>query len=119
MTTDFWLGMTTLPVATGLVALALITVSRIPTEIFGKCRRGHRIELILDPDDPIVRLVRQAQAMGDGRIHQYLGETTMTCPTCLQCTQRPVYAHSIAVTHDYAIPIATYCPNCPPEGDDE
>lgn len=52
MTTEFWLGMTTLPVATGLVALALITVSRIPTEIFGKCRRGHRIELVRDSEDP-------------------------------------------------------------------
>lgn len=51
MTVEFWLGMTTLPVATGLVALALITVSRIPTEIFGKCRLGHRIELIRDPED--------------------------------------------------------------------
>lgn len=51
MSTEFWLGMTTLPVATGLVALALITVSRIPTEIFGKCRRGHRIELIHNTED--------------------------------------------------------------------
>ena len=52
MTVEFWLGMTTLPVATGLVALALITVSRIPTEIFGKCRHGHRTELIRDHEDP-------------------------------------------------------------------
>lgn len=52
MTVEFWLGMTTLPVAAGLVALALITVSRIPTEIFGKCRRGHRIELVRDSEDP-------------------------------------------------------------------
>lgn len=51
MTIEFWLGMTTLPVATGLVALALITVSRIPTEIFGKCRRGHRAELVHDRED--------------------------------------------------------------------
>ncbi|MGP5484386.1 hypothetical protein ACTXMZ_15530 [Brachybacterium alimentarium] len=51
MSTEFWIGMTTLPVATGLVALALITVSRIPTEIFGKCRRGHRAELVHDRED--------------------------------------------------------------------
>lgn len=72
----------------------------------------------LDPDDPIVRLVRQARAMGDGRIHHYLGDTVTTCPTCMQDSQRTAYAHSLAVSHDYAIPIATHCPNCPPEGED-
>ena len=66
----------------------------------------------LDPNDPIVRLVRQARAGGDKRIHVYLGETTMTCPTCLQCTRRPVYAHSRAVSQDYAIPVAAFCANC-------
>lgn len=73
----------------------------------------------LDPDDPIVRLVRQARAMGDGRIHHYLGDTVTNCPNCMQDSQRTAYAHSLAVSHDYAIPIATYCPNCPPKGDDD
>lgn len=73
----------------------------------------------LDPDDPIVRLVRQARAAHDGRIHHYLGDTTSTCPTCLQCTQRPVYAHSLGVSDEYAIPIGTHCPNCPPDTEDD
>lgn len=71
----------------------------------------------LDPDDPIVRLVRQARAVGDGRIVHYLGDDTTTCPTCRQNTQRPVFAHSLSVSHEYAIRIATRCPNCPPEED--
>ena len=94
---------------------------RVRTEVMlANAERNRTVEdEELDPDDPVVRLVRQARAHGDERIRCYLGETTMTCPTCLQCTQRPVYAHSPAVSREYAIPVATYCTNCPPGEEDE
>lgn len=73
----------------------------------------------LDPDDPIVRLVRQARAVRDGSITRYLGDEVNTCPTCWQNTELSVFAHSSSLSHEYAIRIATYCPNCPPEGDED
>lgn len=92
-----------------LIALLIIRLSRPARPI----RHENRS---LDPDDPIVRLVRQARAARDGRIRLHLGQPA-DCPTCGHHTQRSVFAHSRSVDCEYAIRVATHCPNCPPEGD--
>ena len=48
----------------------------------------------LDPDDPIVRLVRQVRAMQDKAVTRRLSEDATTCPACQQDTRREVLARS-------------------------
>ena len=105
--------MTTIAVtALGILISLLIIRLRRPT------KHLRHEDPSLDPDDPFVRLIRQARAARDGRIRLHLGQPT-DCPTCGHHTQRPVFAHSRSVDCEYAIRIATHCPNCPTEGDDE
>ena len=73
----------------------------------------------LDPDDPIVRLVRQVRAMQDKAVTRRLSEDATTCPACQQDTRREVLARSASLSRDYEICIGTYCPNCPPSEEDE
>lgn len=73
----------------------------------------------LDPDDPIVRLVRQVRAMQDKAVMRRLSEDATACPTCQQDTRHDVLARSASLSRDYEICIGTYCPNCPPSEEDE
>ena len=73
----------------------------------------------LDPDDPIVRLVRQVRAMQDKAVTRRLSEDATTCPKCQQDTRHEVLARSASLSRDYEIRIGTYCPNCPPSEEDE
>lgn len=69
----------------------------------------------LDPNDPAVRLVRQARAVGASEILPFVGDETFPCSTCGQDALRLVYAHAANLSREYAIEVATYCPNCSPE----
>ena len=73
----------------------------------------------LDPDDPVVRLVRQVRAMQDKAVTRRLSEDATTCPTCQQDTRHDLLARSASLSRDYEICIGTYCPNCPPSEEDE
>lgn len=71
----------------------------------------------LDPNDPIVRLVRQARAFGAPAVDLHPRGPVEQCPTCDQETLTPIYASAPGA--DYEICIATHCPNCPPDEEDE
>ena len=73
----------------------------------------------LDPNAPIVRLVRQVRAMQDKAVTRRLSEDATTCPTCQQDTRHDLLARSASLSRDYEICIGTYCPNCPPSEEDE
>lgn len=73
----------------------------------------------LDPDDPIVRLVRQVRAMQDKAVMRRLSEDATTCPACQQDSLHDLLARSASLSRDYEICIGTYCPNCPPSEEDE
>ena len=73
----------------------------------------------LDPDDPIVRLVRQVRAMQDKAVTRRLSEDATTCPKCHQDARHDLLARYASLPRDYEICIGTYCPNCPPSEEDE
>lgn len=77
---------------------------------------NHYEDADLDPDDPIVRLVREARAAGVTNVPLIYGDAEL-CSGCWRTTELPVYAY-ITDPVD-AFQIATHCPNCPPEEDDE
>lgn len=71
----------------------------------------------LDPDDPVVRLVRQSRAVGNPRATLTPRGPITECPTCDQESLVRLYASTAGP--DYEICIGTYCPNCPPSEEDE
>lgn len=51
MSSEFWIGLTALPVAAILVMAAVLGYAHFPDVVFSKCRHGHRINLIHNIDD--------------------------------------------------------------------